>query len=244
MHGLAAPPIHRAPQNEYRHARFEARRRVLRWLIDNVGFRVFAKFNGIENVEHLPLSGPAVIMMNHIAMIDPIVVLGGLPRNIVPMARHDVFELPIWGVFPRLWNVITVHRGEVDRRAVQRALAVLKAGEVVLVAPEGTRNPQLQQGKVGVAYLGARSGAPIVPAAVEGTIGYPSLRLDRSQEPGATVRLGRPFRFKVGNGRLGRDLLRQMTDEAMYELARLLPESRRGVYADLSRATTDTLELE
>src|SRR3990170_7490038 len=123
-------------QKEYQHARFEPRRRVLRWLIDNVGYRVFAKFNGIENVEHLPLSGPAIIMMNHIAMIDPIVVLGGLPRNIVPLARHDVFRLPLWGIFPRLWNVIPVRRGAVDRRAVQRALAVLTAGEGVLVAPE------------------------------------------------------------------------------------------------------------
>jgi len=230
-------------QKEYQHARFEPRRRVLRWLIDNVGYRVFAKFNGIENVEHLPLSGPAIIMMNHIAMIDPIVVLGGLPRNIVPLARHDVFRLPLWGIFPRLWNVIPVRRGEVDRSAVQRALAVLKAGEVVLVAPEGTRNTQLQQGKVGVAYLGARSGAPIVPAAVEGTDGYPSLRLDRSQEPGATVRLGRPFRFKVSSGRLDRELLRRMTDEAMYVLASLLPASRRGYYADLSRATAETIEF-
>ena len=230
-------------QTEYQHARFEPRRRMLRWLIANVGYRVFAKFNGIENVEHLPLSGPAIIMMNHIAMIDPIVVLGGLPRNIVPMARHDVFNLPLWGVFPRLWNVIPVRRGEVDRSAVQRALAVLKAGEVLLVAPEGTRNTQLQQGKVGVAYLGGRSGAPIVPAAVEGTDGYPSLRLDRSQEPGATVRLGRAFRFKVSGGRLDRELLRRMTDEAMYVLAALLPASRRGYYADLSRATAETIEF-
>jgi len=96
---------------------------------------------------------------------------------------------------------------------------------------------------VGVAYLGARSGAPIVPAAVEGTDGYPSLRLDRSQEPGATVRLGRPFRFKVSSGRLDRELLRRMTDEAMYVLASLLPASRRGYYADLSRATAETIEF-
>jgi len=243
VHGLAVPPIHRTTQNEYRHARFEGRRRVLRWLIDNVGYRVFAKFNGIENVEHLPLSGPAILMINHIAMIDPIVVLGGLPRNVVPLARHDVFSLPLWGIFPRIWNVIPVRRGEVDRRAVQKALAVLKAGEIVLVAPEGTRSPQLQQGKVGVAYLAARSGAPVVPAAVEGTDGYPSLRLDRSKEPGATVRLGRPFRFKVSGARLDRDLLRTMTDEAMYVLAGLLPEARRGYYADLSRATRDTIEF-
>ena len=229
--------------SEYVHAKYEGRRRVLRWLIDQVGFRLLAKFAGAKDLDHLPKSGPAIIMMNHIALIDPIVVLSCLPRNIVPMARHDAFRVPFWGIFPRLWEVIPVRRGEADRQALQKALAVLQAGEVVLVAPEGTRNPQLQQGKVGIAYLAARSGAPVVPAAVEGTTGYPSLRLDRRDEPGATVRLGRPFRFKPTQGRLGRQLLRKMTDEAMFLLASLLPEARRGVYEDLSQATTDTIEF-
>lgn len=228
--------------SEYVHAKYEGRRRVLRWLIDQVGFRLLAKFAGAKDVDNLPSSGPAILMMNHIALIDPIVVLSCLPRNIVPMARHDAFKVPFWGVFPWLWEVIPVRRGEADRPALKKALSVLKAGEVVLVAPEGTRSPQMQQGKVGVAYLAARSGAPVVPAAVEGTIGYPSLRLDRRDEPGATVRLGRPFRFKPTQGRVDRLLLRKMTDEAMYVLAALLPEARRGVYADLSRATTDTIE--
>ncbi|MEK6588760.1 MAG: lysophospholipid acyltransferase family protein [Chloroflexota bacterium] len=227
---------------EYVHAKYEGRRRVLRWLIDQVGFRLLAKFAGAKDLDNLPSSGPAILMMNHIALIDPIVVLSCLPRNIVPMARHDAFKVPFWGVFPWLWEVIPVRRGEADRPALKKALSVLKAGEVVLVAPEGTRSPQMQQGKVGVAYLAARSGAPVVPAAVEGTIGYPSLRLDRRDEPGATVRLGRPFRFKPTQGRVDRLLLRKMTDEAMYVLAALLPEARRGVYADLSRATTDTIE--
>jgi hypothetical protein len=34
-----------------------------------------------------------------------------------------------------------------------------------------------------------------------------------------------------------------MTDEAMYLLSALLPEQRRGVYADLSQATTDTVDF-
>jgi 1-acyl-sn-glycerol-3-phosphate acyltransferase len=225
----------------YHHSRYEKRRRALRWLIHNVGYRLLAKFNGVEDVGNFPPAGSAIVMMNHIAMIDPIVVLSCVPRNIVPMARHDVFDLPFWGIFPQLWDVIPVRRGEADRAAIERALAVLEAGEVVLVAPEGHRNPALQQGKVGVAYLAARSGAPVVPAAVEGTRGYPSLRLDRSDEPGASVRIGRPFRFRPVNGRLDRDLLRKMTDEAMYVLAGMLPEARRGFYSDLAQATTDTL---
>jgi len=34
-----------------------------------------------------------------------------------------------------------------------------------------------------------------------------------------------------------------MTDEMMYQLARLLPERNRGNYADLSKMTTEYLEF-
>lgn len=65
----------------------------------------------------------------------------------------------------------------------------------------------------------------------------------RWRQSGVVVRLGRPFRFRPFAGRLPRERLRQMTDEAMYILAAMLLEARRGVCADLSAATTETIEF-
>ena len=228
---------------EYNHASHEPVRRVLRWLITNIGFRWLAKLDRIEGLEHLPPTGPAILMINHIAFIDPIVVLGNLPRNIVPMAKVEAYAYPIWGIFPHLWDVIPVRRGEVDREALMKALAVLKAGEIVLVAPQGTRQPALSQAKEGIAYLAHKSGAPIIPIAIEGTKGFPSLSKKRWSEPGVVVTLGKPFRFKPVTGRLPREALRQMTDEAMYRLAAMLPEHRRGYYSDLSKATSEHIVI-
>ncbi len=227
----------------YDHARFEGRRNVLRWLIHQVGFRLLAKFGKAENLDYLPADGSAIVIFNHIAFIDPIVVLSVLPRNATPLARHDVFGVPGWGIFPRLWDVILVRRNQVDRDALRKSLAVLDAGEVLLVAPEGTRHPSLQRAKAGLAYLALKSGAPIVPVAIEGTKGYPKLIVGRNDLTPVTVRLGRPFMFKKVDRQRNRDRLRIMTDEAMYVLARMLPEERRGVYSDMSRATTDTIEM-
>ncbi len=224
---------------DYDHARHEPVRRVLRWLITNIGFRWLAKLDRIEGLENLPPAGPAILMINHIAFIDPIVVLGNLPRNIVPMAKIEAYQIPILGIFPYLWDVIPVRRGEVDREALMKALAILKAGEIVLVAPQGTRQPALSQAKEGIAYLAHKSGAPIIPVAIEGTKGFPSISKKRWSEPGAVVTLGKPFRFKPVAGRLPREALRQMTDEAMYRLAAMLPEGRRGFYSDLSKATSE-----
>ena len=227
----------------YEHARWETRRRVLRFLIRNIGFTLLAKVDHVEGVGNVPSQGPAILMINHINFVDPFVVLNLLPRNIVPMAKVEVYNYPIVGIFPRIYGVIPVQREEFDRRAIQGALEVLQAGEIILVAPEAHRGPELRQGKEGVAYLATRADAPIVPVAIDGTIGFPTLPfLPRWRGPGARVKFGKPFRFKTFGKRAGREMLRQMTDEAMYILAALLPEYRRGVYADLSCATRETIE--
>jgi 1-acyl-sn-glycerol-3-phosphate acyltransferase len=212
-------------------------------LIHQVGYRLLARFGRADNLDYLPADGSAIVIFNHIAFIDPIVVLSVLPRNAVPLARHDVGGIPGWGIFPRLWDVIPVRREQVDREALRMSLAVLEAGEVLLVAPEGTRHPSLQRAKAGLAYLALKSGAPIVPVAIEGTKGYPTLTIGRDDLAPVTVRLGRPFQYKNLDKQRNRNRLRTMTDEAMYVLAGMLPEERRGVYSDLSRATTNTIEM-
>jgi 1-acyl-sn-glycerol-3-phosphate acyltransferase len=227
----------------YNHARWEARRRVCRFLLRYIGFTILVKVDHIEGVDNVPAEGPAILMINHINFVDPFVVLNSLPRNIVPMAKVEVYGYPVIGIFPRIYGVIPVQREEIDRRAIQGALEVLRAGEVILVAPEAHRGPQLRQGKEGVAYLATRANAPIVPVAIDGTIGFPTLPfLPRWRQPGAVVKFGKSFRFKQSAQRAGREMLRQMTDEGMYILAAMLPEYRRGFYADLSRATRQTIE--
>ena len=230
--------------SQYHHIDWEVRRRILRWLIKHVGFTLLAKLDRVEGLENVPTQGPAILMINHIAFIDPIVVLHVVPRNIIPLAKIEVYNYPIVGIFPRLWGVIPVRREEVDRRAVQQVMEVLRAGEIVLVAPEGTRASHLSRGKEGIAYLSAHSGSPIVPVAIDGTEGFPSLRfLSRAwKTPGAIVRFGRPFRFRPDLKRPDREQLRQMSDEAMYILAGLLPERRRGYYAEIAKATQETIE--
>jgi 1-acyl-sn-glycerol-3-phosphate acyltransferase len=229
-------------KRQYDHARLENRRRFLRFLIRVIGFNFLVKLERVDGLENIPPQGAGIIMMNHIAFLDPIVVLHSIPRNIVPLAKVEVYEYPVIGIFPRLWEVIPVRREEVDRRAIQLALEVLKAGELVLVAPEGTRGPRLQQGKEGAAYLASRSGAPIIPAAVLQTSGFPAFRTSRRwRQPGSHVIFGKPIRFKDSLKRAKGDELRKMTDEAMYVLAAMLPENLRGVYSDPPSGHYETL---
>jgi 1-acyl-sn-glycerol-3-phosphate acyltransferase len=131
----------------------------------------------------------------------------------------------------------------VDRDALENSLSVLRAGELLLVAPEGTRTPALIEAKDGVAFLGAQTGAPIIPVAVEGTEGFPSISRRRWAMPGVRIRFGKPFKFRVPKGRIPREWLHKMTREAMYRLAEILPPERRGYYSDMRMATTETIEF-
>ncbi len=242
MELLAKSASHKMVFVPYEHGRYEWRRKLCRFLLHQIGFRFLVRVDRIEGLENIPPSGPGIVMINHIAFVDPLIVLANLPRYVVPLAKIEAFHYPVIGIFPRIWAAIPVMREGFDRQAVREALAVLKAGELLLMAPEGTRHPSLRDPREGVAYLGAKSGVPIIPVAVTGTQGFPSISLARWRKPGAVIQVGAPFRFRMVASRPDRQLLRLMMDEAMYVLARMLPEHLRGEYSDLSAATMETVE--
>ncbi len=226
----------------YNHASWERSRRLLKFLLRTVG-RLLLKIETVNGLENLPSAGPGIIMMNHIAFVDPIVVIRAAPRHIVPLAKQEAFEYPVVGFLPHMWGAIAVRREAVDLQTLRSALQVLKAGELILVAPEGTRGPALRPALEGFAYLALKSGAPVIPVAIGQTDGFPSFPLlPRWWQAGATVTFGRPFQFRKDLAHEGRQHLRQMTDEAMYILAEMLPPERRGVYHDLSLATRETVQ--
>lgn len=230
-------------QRGYCHTDYVWRRRFCRFLLKAIGFTLLVRLKRVDGLENIPKEGPAILMMNHIAFVDPLVLVHATPRYIVPLAKTEAYDYPLVGIFPKIWGVIPVARQGIDRKAVSQALDVLKAGEIILVAPEGTRHDALREPREGVAYLASRSGAPIIPVAIEQTNGFPTFPFSkRWWSPGALVHYGRPFRYKPGFERARGEDLKRLTDEAMYALSKMLPENRRGDYADLSKATEDTIE--
>lgn len=184
---------------------------------------------GLENI---PANPPYILVSNHLALFDSPLVLTLCPHTARAFAaakhRRNPLFLPLMTIMGSIW----VRRGEVDRKALQAALDVLKRGEVLGIAPEGTRarGPYaLQKGKVGAAYLATRADVPIVPLGITGTekIKHDLPRLRRAQ---VRVVVGKPFHLP-NNGRVPNRELREYTDLIMHRIAELLPEEYRGVYA-------------
>src|SRR3990172_894964 len=111
----------------YFHERWRTKRRFLRFLLKTIAFSSLVKIERVEGLQNIPKTGSAILFFNHIAFVDPIVMVYVVPRDIVPLAKIEVYDYPIIGIFPQLWGVIPVRREEVDRRAIKRALDVLAA---------------------------------------------------------------------------------------------------------------------
>ena len=237
------PDVNSESTPTYDYKSYAWRRRLCR-LAMRVAFPIVAPIHSIKGLENIPSSGPVLLCYNHINLIDPILILHVLKRDAVPLAKIEVMSYPVVGVFPRLYGAITVRRGEVDRRALKLSLEVLQQNEMLVVAPEGTRSDALIKGKAGTAFLAFNAGSPpIVPIGIDNTIGYPTFPFSRRwKQPGADIAFGRSFRFRMGTSRPGKEEMERMTDEMMYTISALLPPLRRGVYADLTKATQDTLE--
>ncbi len=224
--------------------RYTWRRALMRdLLLRPIGFGLLIRIR-VEGREHIPPTGPTLVIMNHIASIDPFVVTGVIrPRFLVPMSKIENYANPFVRFMSNMWGVFPVRRGEVDRKALNSTITLLNQGLPVLIAPEGTRQPALQHAKDGMAYVATKANAAILPVGLEGTDQFPGA-YKRGRRPQVQVKIGRAFRLRTeGQARIPRDVLTQMTHEAMYQLAALIPEHRRGDYADLENATTDLLSF-
>lgn len=228
-----------------RQPRYAWRRWLMRGLIRTLGFGVLARTT-ITGTENIPRSGPTILMMSHVSLIDPVVCLGAVTnRYVIPMTKIENTRNPLFGLLVWGWGAYTVDRAVVDRSALLNSVALLKAGNMILIAPEGTRSPDgLRQPKDGMTYVAAKADATILPAAMSGGTDYLD-RWKRLRRVHTRVDFGRPFKFKTGGRKhIPRDELALMTQEAMYQLAIAQPNpDLRGVYSDLSLATTGTIEF-
>lgn len=229
-----------------RQPEYDKRRRILLPML-RAAVPSFCKVE-VEGLENVPRHGSASLMINHISYLDPIVVTASIPfRYTISLSKIENFRIPVVGWFLRQWGHFPIHRGDYDRKALMQTIALLQSGQLVLMAPEGTRHAGgLQPGKDGLAYVATKSDAIIVPTAICGAENWKS-RMKRLRRAYAKVVFGKGFRFRTdGQKRIPRHVLSQMIDEAMYQLAATIPDEYahlRGDYAEIDKSTVDTLEF-
>jgi 1-acyl-sn-glycerol-3-phosphate acyltransferase len=189
-----------------------------------------------EGLEHLP-DGPAILCANHVSVLDSFFIPAVLSRRITFVGKAEYLDS--WKtrhLFPAL-GMIPIDRsgGDAATAALDSAAEILARGELFGIYPEGTRSRDgmLHKGHTGPARLALRTGAPIVPVGVRGTLEImpPDARRPRLFKR-ATISFGAPIhpeRFAAFGDE--RSILRTMTDEVMYEIRELSGQEYIHTYA-------------
>jgi|P1105metagenome_2_1110788.scaffolds.fasta_scaffold30235_1 1-acyl-sn-glycerol-3-phosphate acyltransferase len=141
-----------------------------RWYdLSYVVFRVIAaifyphRYSGAENVPE----GAAIICAPHSNALDPLLVSLALGRKhyVHHLAKAEVKKVPLLGWYMKKCGSIFVRRGESDIESYKQCMRVLKAGEKLMIFPEGTRvhGDDVVKPKSGAVRLAAKLHVPILP---------------------------------------------------------------------------------
>lgn len=201
-------------------------RKVMTWL-----FRIASQLE-IVGAENIPAEGPCVMAVNHISRLDTPTLMIASPRRVYPLVANKYRNFPGFNWLLNAGEAIWIRRFEFDREALMKAVDVLRRGDILGLAPEGTRSSTnaLQKGKPGAAFLAARTGSPIVPVASTGT--HSMLQdFTRLRRMKIRVVFGESFHLPK-EGKLSTEELEAATDLIMRRIAEMLPPEYRGVYAD------------
>ena len=120
--------------------------------------------------QHVPAEGGVLVCSNHQSYLDPVLVGLGFRRHCNYLARESLFRFGPFGWLIGFVDAIPIDRDGGGIRGLKETLKRLKRGEMVLIFPEGTRSMDgnISALKPGFLVLARRSGAALLPAAVDG----------------------------------------------------------------------------
>jgi 1-acyl-sn-glycerol-3-phosphate acyltransferase len=154
-----------------------SRKRTVAQHLSYDAFRVLARWFGVwmyglrvAGREHWPASGGGLICANHQSMFDPPLVGLTCPRRMNYLARENLFRVPILAPLIRHLDAIPIDREGTGLAGLKETLRRLKAGELVLIFPEGTRtrDGEVAPLKPGFIAVARRSRVPLIPVGLDG----------------------------------------------------------------------------
>ncbi len=146
--------------------------RLVMWLVTNTLYRVHPE--GLHNV---PPEGPALLVCNHVSLMDALVIGGCIRRPVRFVMHKSIFEIPVINQLFRWFKTIPIASAKDDpetlRIAMDRVAAELEAGRVVCIFPEGrlTRDGEIGEFRNGALRIVERTPVPVIPMGLSGLWG-------------------------------------------------------------------------
>jgi 1-acyl-sn-glycerol-3-phosphate acyltransferase len=130
-----------------------------------------------QGLEHVPATGPALLVCNHVSYLDALVIIAHCPRPVRFLIDHRIHDVPVLRPLFRAARTIPVAPAREDRArlagAFDAAAEALQLGEVLCIFPEGglTRSGDIAPFRRGLEHILRRSPVPVVPMALRGLWG-------------------------------------------------------------------------
>lgn len=127
----------------------------------------------IEGLENIPKDEAVVIISNHQGAADILMLLAYLPCYFRFVIKQELFAIPFFGWYLKKAGFLAIERGESGdaRKMLKQAVGLLKAGQNILIFPEGTRSitGKLQEFKRGSLLLASLAKVRVVPIGISGS---------------------------------------------------------------------------
>ena len=123
-----------------------------------------------EGSENIP-EGGAIVVANHTAMMDVLVLEAASPRQIRFMAKKELFKIPLLSSLITALGAYPVDRGGADIKSLKRTFSMINDGDLIGIFPQGTRvpyaDPRESEIKGGIGMIAYHAKATIVPAFID-----------------------------------------------------------------------------
>jgi 1-acyl-sn-glycerol-3-phosphate acyltransferase len=215
---------------------------------------IIGTFRGITNLicriddaelDQVPKQGPLIIYTNHVNILEiPIIYTHLQPRRVHGMLLAERWKIPVLSWVLDVTETIPLQRGVADIDAIRTGLQALEKGEIIIIAPEGTRSHDgiLQPAHPGVVLLALHSGAPLMPVVSFGAERYTE-NLSRLKRTDFHLRVGKKFHLDDHGEKVTRQVREKMMHEMMWQMASILPTQYRGGYGEVEGASNRYIDF-
>ena len=190
----------------------------------------------VEGRENIPLTGPLILITNHVNLFDPFFLIFSSPRWINFMAKEELFRSPFLRPWLRWAGSLPIRRrGRIidKQKMLKSARDALEKGVILGMFPEGGRNRdgKLSKGKPGSAVIASKTNVPILPVGIVGTDKIKGISW-LWKRPRIAVNIGKPFKLPPNHSKMSKSQMQLLTTQIMREIAALLPPQYQGAYEE------------
>lgn len=196
-----------------------------------------------SELEKVPREGPLISVANHINFLDVPVIISHLhPRPTTGLVKKENWEHPFFKFLFTTWDGIPIDRDIMDFTAFKLAKQALDEKKILAVSPEGTRTEDgnLIRGKPGISLLASQVDVPILPMAYWGHENF-STNFKHLKRSPMKIKVGRRFKINFEGRRKSKELMQDVADAIMLEIAKLLPEKYHGFYTNFHLDSDDLI---